>query len=579
MKRQILFVFGSQACVPGDPLLAARELGCQTAVMGPRIPCGMPAELVDRYERVDLNRPDEVVEAARALHGIRPIHAVVGYDDQAVPVVAQIAANLGLPGHPKETAEAARDKLLMKRRFESMNIPIAPYTLAANEDDAVRWANKRGYPVVVKPVRGSASQGVIRADGEQDLREAYRRLRRIVRDQGLDTGGWSHAEQLVESYLDGSEVSVELLMRDGTPHVLCLFEKPHPLHGPFFEETIYVTPARLSAEQTSQIQELAGRAAMAIGLRSGLAHCEIRLSSAGPFVLEIAARVIGGACSRVFRHVIGEDIHAYVLRLALGDDVPLPKQQPAAAGAMMLPIPRAGRLVDVRGIDRVRKIPGIQDVIITASPGDVIVPFPEQSCYVGFLTAKADTVEAVEEALVRAAGRIDLDLDPLVCEYWTREIDDHRAYQPPDKHHIRSLGAYEPEEALDIVLPIVASVHFSELPLDLAMAEARKCVRWLEEGPRGATSPSFWLVAEDRGVALGSISGDTCYVSCLGVVPERRRSGLGTALVRSIMAIFAQQGGARMRVLLDPRETAPNSLYRRLDFIPETLSEQSCCTC
>ena len=218
----------------------------------------MPAELVDRFERVSLDSPDHAVEAARALDTVHPVHAVVCYDDQAVPVVARIAADLGLPGHPIEAADAARDKVSMKRRFEVAGLPIAPYTLADDEDDAVCWADQRGYPVVVKPVRGSASQGVIRADNEVDLREAYRRLRRIVRTYKLDTGGRSDAQQLVESYLDGTEVSVEMLVQDGSPHVLCVFGKPQPLHGPFFEETIYVTPPDLPQERLKELQDLRG---------------------------------------------------------------------------------------------------------------------------------------------------------------------------------------------------------------------------------------------------------------------------------------------------------------------------------
>src|SRR5581483_3448467 len=156
MDRHILFVFGSQACVPSDPLVAAKKLGCTTTVLGPNIPCGVSADVVDRFERARLSRPAAVVAAARALHAAHPIHGVVGYDDEAVPLVARIAAALGLPGHPVEAADAARDKEWMKRRFAAAGIPIARYTLAAGEDDAVRWADETGYPVVVKPVRGSA---------------------------------------------------------------------------------------------------------------------------------------------------------------------------------------------------------------------------------------------------------------------------------------------------------------------------------------------------------------------------------------------------------------------------------------
>lgn len=579
MKRQILFVFGGQTCVPGDPLVTAKELGCQTTVIGQTIPCGLPAELVDRFERVNLEDAEEVLAVATSLHGFRPIHAVVGYDDQAVPIVARIAAALRLPGNPVEAADAARDKVIMKQRFEAAGLPIAAYHLAQDEEDAVSWAARTSYPVVVKPVRGSASQGVIRADSEPTLRQAYRRLRRIVRSQGLDTGGRSDARQLVENYIDGNEYSVEFLIKDGQPHVLCLFEKPMPLHGPFFEETIYLTPARLHAEHQGQLQDLAIRAVQALGLRNGPAHCEIRLSSQGPFVLEIGARVIGGACSRVFRHILDEDIHSYVLRLALGDEIVLPLQRKGAAGAMMLPIPGEGRLVSVSGIEKARSVPSIQDVIVTASPGEIIIPFPEQNCYVGFLTARADTPGAVEEALNKAAELIEMDLQPLGCECWARQIDDQASYQAPASHNIRTLRDEGIEEARLAVLPLVGAANFGELPTHLSLAEADKCIRWLEEGNKGETSPSLWLIAEGRGAALGSVCGEVCYVSCLSVIPDQRHTGLGTALMRTLMSMFAEQGCKKMEVLVDPREAGSSGLFRRLGFTMEVPGGQSCCTC
>jgi biotin carboxylase len=578
-RRQVLFVFGSQACVPSDPLLAAKELGCRTTVLASAIPCGLQADLVDHFERADLNNPQEVLEAVQALNRARPIHAVVGYDDQAVPMVARVAAELGLPGHPVEAADAARDKTLMKQRFKAAGLPIASYTLAKDEDDAVRWATQTGYPVVVKPVRGSASQAVIRADDEQELRDAYRRVRRIVRDQRLDTGGRSDAEQLVESYIDGDEYSVEFLVSEGKPHVLCVFEKPQPLCGPFFEETIYVTPARLSVERNQQLQDLAIRAVKALGLYDGPAHCEIRLSGEGPFVLEIGARVIGGACSRVFRHALGEEIHKPALRLALGDRSELPRQREKAAGAMMLPIPGEGRLLAVRNIEQARRVPGIHDVIITASPGDVIIPFPEQNCYIGFLTASADTPDAAAAALERAASEIQFEIAPLVCENWVRTIDSPLLFEEDNRFKIRTLEKYSLEEARDIVAPIVAAAHFGEYPLHQALEKARECIHWLEEGNRGETAPSFWLVAGDYGVALGSAMGDRCYASCLGVTLAHRGQGVGEALVRSSMSLFAERGCRTLEVTVDPRNMGNMAFYKRLGFVPENPVDNACCSC
>lgn len=579
MTRQILFVFGRQACVPDDGLLAARQMGCTNTVMGAQLACCMSAELVDRFERVDLSRPERVVEAARRIHTADPVHAVVAYDDQATPIAARIADALGLAGHPIEAADAARDKVLMKQRLQAAGIPIAPFRLAQDESDAVCWANERGYPVVVKPIRGSASQGVIRADNEAELREAYRRLRRIVLENGLDCGGRSDAEQLVEGYLDGDELSVELFVRGGIATVICVFEKPRPLTGPYFEETIYLTPPRLSPEQRRAIEDLARQGVAALGLRDGLAHCEVRSGSQGTFILEIAARLIGGACSRVFRSVLGEDIHPYLLRLALGEAVEPPRQSAGAAGAMMLPITREGKLKAVRGVDGARQVPGIRDVILNTSPGDVIVPFPEQSCYVGFLTAEGGSVEAVETSLTEASARIGLEVDPLTCEVFLRSVGDQLSYRPSAELGIRTLDGYDLEQAEELVVPLVAAAHFPELPEALGREKALGCVRWFEEGHRGETDPSTWFVSGGRGVALGSARGETCYISLLCVVPGQRKSGLGEALMRSAMAHYAANGCSHMEVVVEPRQPGNRAFFHKLGFNPARCDDHDCCSC
>jgi biotin carboxylase len=197
MKGHVLFVFGAQACIPEDALSAAKEMGLRVSVIAPHAPCGEATALVDRLECRSVARADEAINTALAIHHEQRIDGVLAYDDQAVPVVARIAAALGLPGHPVVAADAARDKFLMKERFTAAGIPIAAYALVEDEKAALKWADGTGYPVVVKPVRGSASQGVIRADNEEELQNAYRRLRRIVREFRLDTGRRSDAEQLI----------------------------------------------------------------------------------------------------------------------------------------------------------------------------------------------------------------------------------------------------------------------------------------------------------------------------------------------------------------------------------------------
>jgi len=320
MDRQILFILGAHTCVPSDPLQAARALGCRSLVLTPTQPtCAEDAELMDRVEVIHLSRPDEATELARKYHAEQPINAVVSYEDGASILAARIAAELGLLGHPVAAATAAVDKPAMKQRFTAAGVPTAQHLVADGEDDAAAFARRIGYPMVVKPCRGGASQGAMRADDEPGLRISYRRLRRIVRDYGLDNGGRPNRMQLVERYLPGSEISVELVVDRGRPQVTTVFEKPRPLTGPFFEETIYLTPARLPADVQANAEALAIEAVAALGLHHGPAHCEIRVSDDGLYVLEVAGRLLGGACARVFRDCLGADIHPLLLRLAMGE--------------------------------------------------------------------------------------------------------------------------------------------------------------------------------------------------------------------------------------------------------------------
>jgi biotin carboxylase/GNAT superfamily N-acetyltransferase len=577
-QRHILFLFGPQVCVPEDPLIAAKKMGFRTSVLAPEMPCGESSCLIDHFEKAGTYHPDEILRLSHKINKAAEIHAVISYDDQGVPLAARVSAALGLRGNPVHAADAARSKLLMKEHFVAAGVPIAPYALARDEEEAASWAAKQGYPVVIKPVRGSASQGVIRANNEQELRQAGRRLLKIVRNYGMEVGTDASIAFLIESYMPGSEVSVELLVRDGAPHVLCVFEKPQMLEGPFFEETIYVTPARLTAETNSRVRELAIQASNAIGLRNGPAHCEIRLTPEGPRVLEIAGRLIGGACSRVFRYTLGEDIHIPILKCALGDSFTMPSQSPRrAAGAMMLPIPAEGTLKAVHGVDAARQMRGVHDVIITAQPGQTIIPFPEQSCYVGFVTAAGETTGEVVRTLNLAGKSISLELEPIECQTWECEIDPTFAHTASETFEIEDLSSYPVSQARDLVCEMLARAQFSEFPEDIAATKASTCLESLEAGYSGKTSADYWLISRNRGVIIGARSDDSCFISCLAVLPQFRRSGLPEALVHSLMSRFARQGQTVTKVVIDPREPAALATYRSLGFTPQNILDQTCC--
>jgi hypothetical protein len=197
-------------------------------------------------------------------------------------------------------------------------------------------------------------------------------------------------------------------------HVLALFDKPDPLDGPFFEETIYVTPSRLPAEVQAALVACAGRAAAALGLREGPIHGELRYNQHGPWVVEVAARSIGGQCSQTLRFGSDASLETLIVQQAVGRGVGETQPVAGAGGVMMIPIPGAGLLKGVAGVDAARAVLGIEAVEISAALNYPLVPLPEGDSYLGFIFARADTPEAVEAALRQAHAELQFEVQPLV---------------------------------------------------------------------------------------------------------------------------------------------------------------------
>jgi biotin carboxylase len=263
---------------------------------------------------------------------------------------------------------------------------------------------------VIKPLSLSGSRGVIRADDPDGARAAAERVRGILAAAGEP----ADVPLLLEGYLPGAEVAVEGLLRSGRLEVLAIFDKPDPLEGPYFEETLYITPSRLPAAVLAEVARITGQAARALGLREGPLHAELRVDGESVRVLELAARSIGGLCSRALRFGVGVSLEQLILRHALGLGVGDLGRESMAAGVMMLPIPRAGTLVAVEGQEQARAVPGIGGLEITIARGRPLVPLPEGDRYLGFLFASAPTPEAVERSLraAHALLRVRIESSP-----------------------------------------------------------------------------------------------------------------------------------------------------------------------
>ncbi|HUZ09159.1 MAG TPA: ATP-grasp domain-containing protein [Acidimicrobiales bacterium] len=394
---RILLLLPTATYRASDFLAAAAALQVDV-VIGSEHRQALARDMGDRALVVPMAAVDAAVQAIAALHARSPIDAVVAVDDQGVVVAAAAAERLGLPGNPPDAVAATRDKAAMRERLGAGAVPQPEFRVVAPDaDDAavVAAASGVGFPCVVKPVGRSASQGVIRVDDATEAAAAAARIRAML--------GECAEPLLVERFVPGGEVAVEGLLRAGRLQVLAVFDKPDPLNGPFFEETVYVTPSGRPAAVLARIALTAEQAARAIGLREGPVHAELRIGAGGSLtVLELAARSIGGLCARALRFGAGISLEEVILRHALGLGLDDLAREPQASGVMMLPIRSAGVLDGVFGRERALSIEGIAGVEISIAPGRAVVPLPEGDRYLGFIFARGPTPELVVGSLRRA---------------------------------------------------------------------------------------------------------------------------------------------------------------------------------
>ena len=334
------------------------------------------------------------------------LDAVLGVDDSGVVVAAMAAEALGLPHNPVGAVAATRDKAVMRGLLLAAGVPQPRFRLLGADQDPHPSAAEIGYPVVVKPRTLSASRGVIRVDGAAELTDAVARVESILAEAG------DSPPLLVEEYLDGEEVAVEALATPAGVEILAVFDKPDPLSGPYFEETIYVTPSRHPESAIEAAAEVLGRAVSALGLVHGPLHAEFRLTDEGPKVIEVASRSIGGLCGRSLRFgMLHQSLESLLIRAALGMPRRGMGREAAASGVMMLPIPRDGTLRGVRGVTAVSEVPGITSIEITVPLGGRIRRLPEGDRYLGFLFATADHPAEVEAALREGHSVLEFVID------------------------------------------------------------------------------------------------------------------------------------------------------------------------
>ena len=360
---------------------------------------------------LDFQDDDTSLRAISAWHARQPLTAILGPDDETTLLAAKAAAHLGLTGNPPMAVTMARDKLQLRQRLAAVNIP-GPKFWSGAPADIEQLANEVPYPCVIKPTFLSASRGVIRANSRDELLLATARIIKLLNQPDvLERCPTSGQQLLIESYLPGIEVAIEGLLVDGSMHLLAIFDKPDRLEGPFFEETLYITPSRLSATDQRAAVDVTEAAIAALGLIHGPVHAEVRIQHGHANLLEIAPRSIGGRCGRALRFGAKISLEELVLHAALGYEVGDLVREPEAAGVMMIPIPHAGTLRGVEGLAAARAIRGIDEVTISILTGQAVVPLPEGNRYLGFIFARGQGPAGVENALRRAHAQLTFKIE------------------------------------------------------------------------------------------------------------------------------------------------------------------------
>lgn len=407
--RRVMLLTTAKTYRAGPFVEAAKRLGVEAVTV-----VDMPEALAALWNYplgVDFADPDAAARAIVAFAASQPLDAILSVDDSASLLAARASTVLGLPHNSVEAAEAARNKHVMRRLLKQGGVPVPEFRLCSTSEDLHRLAEQLAYPSVVKPLMLSGSRGVIRADDADQFLAAVDRLTALLHsfDPSVDAYPF-----LVERFIPGFEVALEGLLDHGKLRVLALFDKPDPLDGPFFEETIYVTPSRLPDDVQAAIFECASDAARALGLREGPMHAELRVNQAGPWIVEVAGRSIGGMCSKTLRFGVDASLEELILRQACGLEIDSLRREDRAGGVMMIPIPEAGLLKRVEGLSDAEAVPGIEEIQISAKTNYPIVPLPEGDSYLGFIFARGETPAEVEAALREAHRRLRFVIESTI---------------------------------------------------------------------------------------------------------------------------------------------------------------------
>ncbi len=406
MKR-VLLLLPTTGYRNNDFVAAARKLGVEIVAAANYCHRLAPSWGLSPIMALHFDQPEEAAGTVlREIDG--SLDAVLAVDDSGVELAALLSEQLGLPGNPAPAVRRTRDKLAFRRLLREREFLCPKFHHLPSAEDPRKLVPHLKFPVVVKARRLSGSRGVVRADDSEGLLRAVNRVRAIQSRADRDA---QDLGLIIEAFIPGREYALEGILKRGKLTTLALFDKPDPLDGPYFEETLYVTPSRLPGALQERIHQQVTRACRVAGLAVGPVHAEVRVNEHGIWLLEIAARSIGGLCGRVLTHSLGMSLEEMILRQVVAEPLVLAGEG-GAAGVMMIPIPQRGIYHGVEGLAAAQSVPGVTGVTITAEPGQIVAPPPDAASYLGFIFARALRPADAETALRIAHRSLNFDIRP-----------------------------------------------------------------------------------------------------------------------------------------------------------------------
>lgn len=407
MKKRFLLISQPNSYRIAPYINAARSMGLEVLIAS-RGEHSLITE-VHAGLHIDLDEQTAALDTILKEAAIKPFAGILGSDDSTVELAALAASQLKLPHNPPAAAQISRRKDLARAHLALAGCPVPLHCLIDLSQPLLKQIKGLPWPCVIKPLNMSASRGVIRANNEQEFIAACVRIKDIIADMG-DEFEQNHV--LVEDYIDGIEVAYEGLLQEGVLTTLALFDKPDPLQGPYFEETIYVTPSTLDTKTQNLIKQRVEQACQAYGLYTGPVHAELRIDDKDAWILEVASRTIGGDCGRTLDSGNGLSIEELTIALAMGNKIE-PEPLQGSRGVMMIPVQQAGLLRRVEGQSAAAKVAHIESIDIIVREGHELIPLPEGNQYPGYIFARAETPEMVTRALREAHSKLNFVTAPV----------------------------------------------------------------------------------------------------------------------------------------------------------------------